>query len=231
MMGWSHLSSNPCTVLVKEKQDRDSQHSNSVDCSPSIQSSTNRPMDSSHHTKNQQLDHQQDSGTLGNSIGGKETRIKREVFDTFEHDDARYEDLIHEIFETIEKRILVNITIGMDKGLGTQRHDIYQLQVAVPLKAKQKTENQEFYAYNVHENDENVKETTETVHDVGSGDGNDDNVASTVTESSRITEMETDYSTHAIDCDCNGRNNTSFFDNGGLNALEQINLINFQKKH
>ncbi|KAL7013311.1 hypothetical protein ACKWTF_015326 [Chironomus riparius] len=66
MMSWSYHSSNPCTVLVKEKQDRDSQHTNQVDCSPSIQSSTNRPIESSSH---QQQDHQQDSGSLGNSIG------------------------------------------------------------------------------------------------------------------------------------------------------------------
>lgn len=142
MMSWSYQSTNPCTVLVKEKQDRDS---NNVDCSPSIQqSSTNRPIEQS--SPSTQHDHQQDSSLLGNNIGGK--RKKRQVLDVVVDDDG------HEhVVSNVEKRILVNITIGMDKGLGTEQQEVYQLQVAVPLKSPNMTEHNadEFYAYDVHE--------------------------------------------------------------------------------
>lgn len=143
MMSWSYQSTNPCTVLVKEKPD-----SHQVDCSPSLQSSTNRPsLDA------QQQDHQQDSvvsssSGMGNIIGGKVVRSKRQVdVDGVGHGlDEEEEAMV----ESIEKRILVNISIGMDKGLGTRRQEVYVLQVAVPLKHEPKAE-REFYSYEVHE--------------------------------------------------------------------------------
>ena len=229
MMSWSYQSSNPCTVLVKEKQDRDSQHSNQVDCSPSIQSSTNRPIESSSH---HQQDHQQDSGSLGNSIGGKKSRIKREVRENFYntghgHGHVNADETIEEIIETIERRILVNITVGMDKGLGTTQQEVYHLQVAVPLKAQQKTEDREFYAYNVHPNDESFDKTTKSWHKATVNENNNANgstedditVSDASTTESTITDMDFDYSTIPESlCDCSDRNNSRFYDNRGLDA-------------
>jgi hypothetical protein len=205
MMGWSHLSSNPCTVLVKEKQDRDSQHNsnnNQVDCSPSLQSSTNRPTD--HH--NQQQDHPQDSGALGNSIGGKKTRIKRKVYHESEHVDGHAEETIDEIIETIERRILVNITVGMDKGLGTIQQEVYQLQVAVPLKGKQKAEKNDFYAYKVNSNNEVFDKTTNDY------EGSNEDISAA--ESTTLTEFEEfDNNTFSMGCDCNNCYNSRYFGN------------------
>lgn len=151
-MSWSYQSSNPCTVLVKEKSD-----SHLVDCSPSIQSSssTNRPnQDSSVN------DHQQDSvvsSSLGNIIGGKaKKREKRQVLDVVVDGDG------HEEVENVEKRILVNISIGMDNGLGTSQQEVYNLQVAVPLKNEPKN-HKDFYTYQIHENDNDEEEIYEHV--------------------------------------------------------------------
>jgi hypothetical protein len=81
---------------------------------------------------------------MGNIIGGKVVRSKRQVVvDGVGHDEE-------EEIESFEKRILVNISIGMDKGLGTRRQEVYVLQVAVPLKNEAKEE-REFYSYEVHE--------------------------------------------------------------------------------
>jgi hypothetical protein len=145
MMSWSYQSTNPCTVLVKEKPD-----SHQVDCSPSLQSSTNRP------SLDAQQDHQQDSvvsssSGISNIIGGKVVRSKRQVLDVVVdgvgHEQEEEEEAL---VESIEKRILVNISIGMDKGLGTRRQEVYVLQVAVPLKNEPRAE-REFYSYEVHE--------------------------------------------------------------------------------
>lgn len=142
MMSWSYQSSKPCTVLVKEKPD-----SHHVDCSPSIQSSTNRP------NQDSPAEHQQDS--VGNIVGGK--RKKRQVVDVVVDGDG------HEsVVESVEKRILVNISIGMDKGLGTNTQEVYHLQVAVPLKHEEKFK-KDFYTYQVHESDE--EENTNEIFD------------------------------------------------------------------
>lgn len=134
MMSLSYQSSKPCTVLVKEKPD-----SHQVDCSPSIQSSTNRP------NQDSPAEHQQDSvSSVGNIVGGK--RKKRQVLDVVVDGDG-HEDVV----ESIEKRILVNISIGMDKGLGSSTQEVYHLQVAVPIKEKVKDN---FYTYKVHESEE-----------------------------------------------------------------------------
>lgn len=135
MMSMSYQSSKPCTVLVKEKPD-----SHQVDCSPSIQSSSNRP------NQDSPIEQQQDS--VGNVIGGK--RNKRQVLDVVVDGDG-HEDVV----ASIEKRILVNISIGMDKGLGTSRQEVYLLQVAVPLKHEEKVE-KEFYSYQVHGSDDDL---------------------------------------------------------------------------
>jgi hypothetical protein len=82
---------------------------------------------------------------VGNIVGGK--RKKRQVLDVVVDGDG-HEDVV----ESVEKRILVNISIGMDKGLGSSRQEVYQLQVAVPLKHETMKEN--FYTYKVHESDE-----------------------------------------------------------------------------
>lgn len=58
-------------------------------------------------------------------------------------DDGDEHDSPHEV---VEKRILVNISIAMDSGLGSLHQNVYQLQVAVPLP---KPKDQKFYAYNV----------------------------------------------------------------------------------
>jgi hypothetical protein len=143
MMSWSYQSPNPCTVLVKEKPD------SNINCASSVQSSTNRPLET------QQQDHQQDStGSLGNNIGGKR-RHKRQVLDVVV-DDVGHEEVV----EAIERRILLNISIGMDKGLGTLKQEVYQLQVAVPIKSNIAKE-REFYAYDVHENETNLTKTVE----------------------------------------------------------------------
>lgn len=139
MMSMSYQSSKPCTVLVKEKPD-----SHQLDCSPSIQSSTNRP-------NNESPAEQQDGISSGtNIVGGK--RDKRQVLNVVVDGDG-HEDVV----ESVEKRILVNISIGMDKGLGSSKQEVYQLRVAVPLKHEVKTK--DFYTYQVHgsDDDENLK--------------------------------------------------------------------------
>lgn len=53
-----------------------------------------------------------------------------------------------EIEVIVEKRILLNISIGMDDGLGSPHLDVYNLQVAVPLP-KQTKSAKNFFTYNV----------------------------------------------------------------------------------
>lgn len=143
MTSWSYQSTNPCTVLVKEKQDGLSPSMR--DCPPAIlQSSSTETVASSQD--------QPDISSLGNSVGGKQKRSKRQA-----HDDAGVVDVVfdngdgHEFeppLKPVEKRILVNISIAMDSGLGSMHQEIYQLQVAVPLP-EEKVKSQKFYAYNV----------------------------------------------------------------------------------
>lgn len=139
MTSWSYQSTNPCTVLVKEKQD-----GQSPNCSPPItQSSTESAVPAQ--------DQPEISSSLGNSVGGKKRRAKRQAHDedgvvnvVFDGDGHDY----NPPNESVEKRILVNISIAMDGGLGTMHQEVYQLQVAVPLP-KEARKSQKFYAYNV----------------------------------------------------------------------------------
>lgn len=179
-MSWSYQSSKPCTVLVKEKPD-----SHQVDCSPSIQSSTNRP------NQDSPGEHQQDSvvSSVGNIVGGK--RKKRQVLDVVVDGDG-HEDVV----ESVEKRILVNISIGMDKGLGTSREEVYQLQIAVPLKHEELTKNN-FYTYQVHESeeDENLEQNQENSSTIeGSGLSLDSEFIPVTTSGSKFIERNFAFS-------------------------------------
>lgn len=158
-MSWSYQSTNPCTVLVKEKQDGLS--SSSRDCPPILQSST-ETVASSH-------DQPEISSSLGNSVGGKKRREKRQahedagfdvVFDNDNGDGHEYEP---KVVELVEKRILVNISIAMDNGLNTQQQEIYQIRVAVPLPKEEKQKHSEFYTYNIGELHEPRIEANETL--------------------------------------------------------------------
>lgn len=140
MSSWSYQATNPCTVLVNEKQDGQSPMSR--DCPPpSLPAST--------ETSAPSHDQPEISSSLGNSIGGKKKRAKR---DTHEDGvvDVVFDDGVGHEFKSrneTEKRILVNISIAMDSGLGSAHQAVYQLQVAVPLP-KEKM-NQEFFLYDV----------------------------------------------------------------------------------
>jgi hypothetical protein len=141
-MSWSYQSTNPCTVLVNEKQ-----VSNSQACA-TTSSSTNRPNESAQQQQpapvSQDTSDQQQDSSMGNNIGGK-AREKR-------HADGVGVEHEH-VIETIEKRVLVNITIGMDGGMGSQQLQVYQLQVAVPLKKKLEGASKQHYAYSLHEDE------------------------------------------------------------------------------
>lgn len=140
MTNWAYQSTNPCTVLVKEKQDG----SIPQGCPPPVLQPSTETVASSQ-------DQPEISSSLGNSVGGKKTREKRQahedgvdvVFDNGEeHADKE------PLFEPVEKRILVNISIAMDKGLGTLHQEVYQLQVAVPLPKEDRRQHK-FYSYEV----------------------------------------------------------------------------------
>lgn len=146
MTSWSYQSTNPCTVLVKEKQDGQSPFAR--DCPPPI-------LQSSTETAAPSQDQPEISSSLGNSIGGKKGRIKRQAHEDgvvdVVFDDGEGHDEHSSPNNKVEKRILVNISIAMDSGLGSPHHDVYQLQVAVPLP-KQPKKHQNFYAYDVDGN-------------------------------------------------------------------------------
>jgi hypothetical protein len=139
-MSWSYQSNNPCSVLVKEKQDALGR-----DCLPPIlhSSSTETAASSQPETPS----------SLGNSVGGK-MRLKREAHEdvgvdvVFDGDGAQ--STPHEI---VEKRILVNISIVMDGGLGSLNQEIYQLHVAVPFPNEAEKKPEKFYAYDVSGSD------------------------------------------------------------------------------
>jgi hypothetical protein len=101
------------------------------------------------------------TSSLGNSVGGKE-RKKRNVahvddvdvvFDGVGHDNAQNKPR-----KTVEKRVLVNISIVLDGGFNAKNQDIYQLQVAVPLPKDKKTN--DFYSYNVESDEEVLSQST-----------------------------------------------------------------------
>lgn len=159
MSSWSYQSTTPCTVLVKEKQDG---LSPSRDCPPPILHSSTETAASSQD--------QPEISSLGNSVGGKKSRSKRQAhgdgfFDVvFENGDGHERE---PPVRLVEKRILVNISIAMDKGLGSMQQQVYQLQVAVPLPKKE-TKSPMFYAYDVGESateGEKVVETSEATTD------------------------------------------------------------------
>lgn len=136
-MSWTYQSNNPCSVLVKEKQDGLSRHCQT----PILQSSSTETAASSQ-------DQPELTSSLGNSVGGKERRYKRQalkdvgvdvVFDGDGHDDKPH-------ITVEEKRILLNISIVMDGGLGSLHQEVYQLHAAVPLPNEFRNN---FYAYNV----------------------------------------------------------------------------------
>jgi hypothetical protein len=190
---WSYQSTNPCTVLVNDKIDG---HSLPPKCPSSVlQHSSSTEKVSSEQD-------QQELSSLGNNVGGKRKRIKRQAE---AHDDdsgvvdvvflgdghannksksnnnnnlpsdenvkggkndnhhekkneggSNDEMFVDEVEEEkidviVEKRILLNISIGMDGGFGSPHLDVYHLQVAVPLPKQIKNKN--FFSYNVVEND------------------------------------------------------------------------------
>lgn len=168
MMSLSYQSSKPCTVLVKEKPD-----SHQVDCSPSIQSSANRP------NQDSPAEQQDSVSSAGGIVGGK--RNKRQVLDVVVDGDG-HEDVV----ESIKKRILVNISIGMDKGLGTSRQEVYILQVAVPLKHEEKLKN-DFYTYQVHGSEEELDPFAESSNFTNDLNENFEIIQENASEANKIT--------------------------------------------
>lgn len=153
MTSWSYQSTNPCTVLVKEKQDG----SIAQGCPPPI-------LQSSTETVSSSQDQPEITSSLGNSVGGKKTRAKRQAHEdgvdvVYDNGDGHAEEQ-EPLFEPVEKRILVNISIAMDKGLGTLHQEVYQLQVAVPLPKEDKRQHN-FYTYDVEKLMENNGTPTE----------------------------------------------------------------------
>lgn len=185
MTSWSYQSNNPCTVIVNDKIEG---HSSTIprECPTSV-------LHSSTETIASARDQQEisSSSSLGNNIGGKIIRVKRQAEEA--HDDAEVVDVVfrgdghenkssssysheklgkarnrehqsskrnfvneqEEIEVIVEKRILLNISIAMDDGMGSRHLDVYHLQVAVPLP-KQTRNAQNFFSYNVE--DENLME-------------------------------------------------------------------------
>lgn len=166
-------------MLVNDKLDG---HSIPRECPPPVLHSSTEKVSS------EQDQQESSSSSLGNSIGGKRKRIKRQAE---AHDDAGVVDVVflgdghknntsnnktpsdgvmggrnnigvdenraaaaeelqddEEIDVIVEKRILLNISIGMDGGIGSPHLNVYQLQVAVPLP-KQAKNSQNFFSYNV----------------------------------------------------------------------------------
>lgn len=79
----------------------------------------------------------------------------------------------------VEKRILLNISIGMDGGFDSPHLDVYHLQVAVPLPKQIKNKN--FFSYNVVENDENFM-MNENLVQLHQNNTTDSSSTSTITE-------------------------------------------------
>jgi hypothetical protein len=123
---------------VKEKQDGHS----STGCPPHLLQSS---------TESAAVPHDQpDISSLGNIVGGKSVRKKRQAHEdgvsgvVFDGDEGESRSM----HEMLEKRILVNISIAMDKGMGTAHQEVYKLQVAVPLPKDAMAEKQ-FYSYDI----------------------------------------------------------------------------------
>jgi hypothetical protein len=184
-MSWSYQSNNPCSVLVKEKQDGQGR-----DCPPPILHS------SSTETAASSQDQPEISSSLGNSVGGKK-RLKRQT-----HEDVVFVGDGHEEqnkpHETVEKRILVNISIVMDGGLGSLHQEIYQLKVAVPMPKEEEKKGDKFYVYNVGGSDKS--ETVDESHNETTADDFQTTAepSSTVSES-RLNSQSTDESLTAFD--------------------------------
>jgi hypothetical protein len=173
---------------VKEKQDGQSPLTR--DCPPPILQSSTETAAPSHDQP------EISSSSLGNSIGGKKGRVKRQTHEdgvvdvVFDDGDGHESNAPN---ETLEKRILVNISIALDSGLGSTYQEVYQLQVAVPLP-KEKLKSQTFYAYDVEANSEIVtmeklvmvsnETTTETFSDGSIADTSTDDSTSSTDESS-----------------------------------------------
>lgn len=135
---------------------------------PSSDTSTNRPIDT-----NQPDDLPDINGGLkGNNIGGKNRRKRsvdaHEFVDVMlDGDDDNANSFDNEHGETnyvlIDKRILVNISVAMDGGMGTNHQEVYQLQIAVPLP-RNKFTNDNFYTYEVRDSDEQSNDEQHVVN-------------------------------------------------------------------
>lgn len=97
-----------------------------------------------------------------------------------------------EIEVIVEKRILLNISIGMDDGMGSPHLDVYHLQVAVPLP-KQTKNAKNFFTYNVVDDslmaDENLMPVMTTVE----GDRVDDSASSSSSFSTKNANVFDDF--------------------------------------
>lgn len=155
LLSWSYQSTNPCTVLVKEK------HDNVQENSP-LSASTNRPRSSVEHSQQTSVTSIEPNDS-GGTNGGKH-RARRSLNNV---DVVGIEDVVSHTQSTEHgdtnkhefKRILVNISIATDTGLGTHNLQVYQLQVAVPLPTINATsddvnnnKDNNFYAYAMEDN-------------------------------------------------------------------------------
>jgi len=172
---------------VNEKQEN-------VACAPSSSSSstnsqqsssTNRPAESAAAASSDPQD--SGGGTSTNSIGGKR-RAKRQAHDF----DVVFDGVGHEV--VVEKRILVNISIATDDGIGTTYQQVYELKVAVPLPREKMSE--DFYAYRGA--DEEADSRYVVIE--GSGDGNGDgDEAFTTTENTESSSAAAATTSQEID--------------------------------
>lgn len=131
-----------------------------------LSASTNRPRSSVEQTQQSSVSSIEPNDSGGTNGGKQRNRRSLEnlvdvvgIEDVVKSTDSQTNnELKHEF-----KRILVNISIATDEGLGTHNLQVYQLHVAVPLptltetKQKDITLNQEsnenaFYAYALDEN-------------------------------------------------------------------------------
>ena len=169
LLSWSYQSTNPCTVLVKEK------HDNVQENSP-LSASTNRPRPSVEHSQQSSVSSIEPNDSGGTNGGKHRARRSLQVDKSFV-DVVGIEDVVSNSKSTDNndtnnqlnhefKRILVNISIATDEGLGTHNLQVYQLQVAVPLPTINVTKSSEasdslnhdqnndnnFYAYSIDDN-------------------------------------------------------------------------------
>lgn len=132
-------------MLVKEK------HDNVQENSP-LAASTNRPRSSVEQSQQTSVTSIEPNDSGGGGENGGKHRARRSLNDV---DVVGSEDVVrtvHTDTNTQLKRILVNISIATDTGMGTHDLQVYQLQVAVPLPTINATSDQvpdqdQFYAY------------------------------------------------------------------------------------